>query len=207
MNENDIAVIAEPSYELYQDCSEIPLYNWIKLAVTANHKWLIKSGKTEDDLSEAYEAIFTEYTSLVKDVRSTQELRLKIAITSLANRIDQVKLCVSHLRFERDEKLIEILRNDLGFYRLAYDDLDKDLNLTETLMRTDTIKFEQKKQQYEKMVGDVSDSGNGEVDFYEQVQVLSKWLGFSINPKNTSLMQYIVYLNALKLEIKNSQIK
>lgn len=194
-------------FELYKDCSELPLYNWIKLAITNDYKWLIKSGHTINDLSEHYHLMHEEYTSLVKDVRSTQELKLKISITTIANRIDHITVCINQLRIKRDERLIEILQNDLGFHKLTYEDLYKDLDLTETLMRSDIVKFQQKKQQYEKMLEDMADGNNGEADFYSQIQIIAKWLGFGIDVYKTSLMQYVSYLNALKLEIKNSQNK
>lgn len=194
-------------YEAYRDCSELPLYNWIKLAVTSDYKWLVKSGKTNADLSNIYDTILAEYTALIKDVRSSQELQLKIAITTIASRIDHVTICVNQLRIKRDERLISILQNELGFYRLTYEDLAKDLELTETLMRSDIVKFEQKKIQYEKMFEGSAENANGEIDFYDQIRVIGKWIGYSIDPHNTSLMQYVTYLNALKMEIKNDQAK
>lgn len=197
--------IIKPPYELYQDCSLLPLFNWIKIAVTGDYKWLIKAGETDDDLSATYEAIFTEYTSLVKDVRSAQELRLKIAITTLANRIDHIKICIEQLRIERDERIVSILQNKLGFHRLTYIDLDKDLGLTETFMRSDIVKFEQNKIQHEKMFENIGDGGNTEADFYEQISMLEKWKGYAINPHTTSVLQYVIYVNQLKHEIKNNQ--
>lgn len=199
------ADVIKSHYELYRDCSELPLYNWIKLAITGSHKWLIKSGDTDDDLSDSYAAIFTEYTSLVKDIRTVQELKLNISINTLANRIDHINICINHLRIEREERLISILQNELGFYRLSYTDLQKDLDLTETLTRSDIVKLEQKKQHYAKMIVE-TDSGtnNDESAFYEQISVVEKWKGYAINPHTVSLLQYIVYLNQLKTEIKNN---
>lgn len=192
-------------FELYNDCSELPLYRWIKLAVTGDYKWLIKTGKTKDDLADHYHKVYTEYTSLVKDVRSTQELKLKIAVSTTAKRIDHIQICVNLLRVKRDEKLIHLLQNELGFSRLTYIDLDKDLTLTETLMRSEIVKYEQKRIQLEKMFTDMADGDNGELEFYEQIRILAKWLTFNIDPHTTSVIQYISYLNALKLEIKNNQ--
>jgi hypothetical protein len=50
-----------------------------------------------------------------------------------------------------------------------------------------------------------AESGNEEAAFYEQISVIEKWKGYAINPYTTSLLQYVVYLNQLKLEIKNNQ--
>lgn len=201
------AILADV-YETYNDCSELPLFNWIKLAVTGDHKWLLKSGTTNDDLSNIYDAIIAEYTSIIKDVRSTQEHKLKIAVNTLAKRIDHINIAVAQLRIERDERLIAILREQLGFSRLTYVDLDKDLDLTLTFIKSDIIKFEQKKIQLLALIEQAEESSdNGEVAAWENVTMLEKWLSISINAKDCSIMRYLVYLNTLKLEIKNNQIK
>lgn len=198
---------------VYKDCSELPVYNWIKLAVTGDLQWLMKEGGDEGiqsnetgRLQSLYEAILAEYGTLIKDTKTSQELRLKIDITTIAHRIDHVRVCVNLLRIERDEKLIDILRTKLGFARLNYEDLKRDLDLTETYLKADIVKFEQRKGQYEKLTEGEIGSGT-EADFYEQVAILSKWLTFGIDVYKTSVLQYVSYLNQLKNEIKNQNNK
>lgn len=191
---------------LYADCSEIPLYNWIKIAITGNHKWLVKSGPVSNDLSEHYEFIYAEYQTLVKDTKSSHELTLKINLAQTANRIDIIKVCIHQLRLEKDERLISILHS-LGFNRLTYTDLEKDLKLTETYLQSDIIKFQQKKIQYEKM--SVEDGGGitgaVEADFYNQISIIEKWKGSAIDVYNYSVIKWVSDLNQLKAEIRNSE--
>jgi hypothetical protein len=72
----------------------------------------------------------------------------------------------------------------------------------------DIVKFEQAKNQLDKMVKAAeSNGGNSKGQFYEQITSLSKWLQFGINPKECSVMQYISYLNMLDAEIRANRNK
>lgn len=198
--------MTEPITELYTDLSDLPLYNWIEIATSNNLKWLIKSGPVPDDLTEHYNELLAEYQSLVKDTKSAHEHNIKVTYAKLANRIDHITIAVNALRIERHEDLIRILRKQLGFDRLTYDDLEHDLKLTENYLKMDIVKFEQAKNQLDKIVKSAEHEGvNSKGSFYEQITSLSKWIGFGINPKETSVMEYVSYLNMLDAEIKASQ--
>lgn len=196
---------------LYNDCSELPLWNWIKIAVTADLVYLVKEGSFNNDrLQDHYEAIKEEYTTLVKDTRSTQELKTKISLTQLANRIDHVNTALHILRTSGfDVDVIALLRGPLpyglGFARLDYKDLERDIKLTESYLQMDVVKFNQRKADLDKLTKSAEGAVNNEGSFYEEISYLSKWLGFGINPRECTLIQYISYLNALKLEIKSQQ--
>jgi ribosomal protein S6 len=195
---------------LYTTLSDLPLYNWVEIATTSNLKWLIKSGSdiSEAELSETYDLLLAEYQSLIKDTKAAHEHNLRVTYAKLANRIDHITIAVTALREHgRDESLILILQtpqpHGLGFERLTYDDLERDLKLTENYLKMDIVKLEQAKNQLEKMVKTASvEGGNAKGMFYEQIGALSKWLQFGINPRETSVMQYIAYLNMLDAEIR-----
>jgi hypothetical protein len=199
--------------ELFQDLSDLPLYNWIETAVSGNLKWLVKSGPIPDDLETHYSELLAEYQSLVKDAKTSNDHSLKVTYALLANRIDHVNIALNALRMGRDADIIRILQtpqpNGLGFSRLTYDDLDKDIKLTENFLRMDMVKLNQAKAQLEKIfktAGD-TDGVNSKGMFYEQITSLSKWLQFGINPKETSVIQYVSYLNALTDEVKRNKNK
>jgi len=203
-----------PETILYTDLSDLPLYNWIELATSQNLKWLVKSGPMPDDLSDHYQSLLTEYQILVKDTKSDIEHKTRVTYAKLANRIDHIQIAVNALRMHgRDTELIRILQtpqpDGLGFERLKYDDLEKDLKLTENYLKMDIVKFEQAKNQLDKMVKAAETNGtvNSKAQFYEQITSLSKWLQFGINPKETSVMQYISYLNMLDAEIRANRNK
>lgn len=192
---------------LYTDLSDLPLYNWIECAVSQNLKWLVNSGPIPDDLTEHYQALLTEYQLLVKDTKSDIEHKTKVTYARLANRIDHIQIAVNALRIERDEDIIRILQTPqpegLGFERLTYEDLERDLKLTENYLKMDIIKFEQAKNQLDKIIkASEHDGVNSKGMFYEQITSLSKWIGFGINAKQTSVIEYVSYLNMLQVEIK-----
>lgn len=201
-----------PITELYTDLSDLPLYNWIEVAVSNNLKWLVKSGPIPDDLTDHYQSLLTEYQLLVKDTKTDVEHKIKVTYARLANRIDHIQIAVNALRIERDEDIIRILQtpqpDGLGFERLTYEDLEKDLKLTENYLKMDIVKFEQAKNQLDKIIKVSGDSGvNSKQMMYEQIGSLSKWLTFNINPKDTSVMQYITFLNMLDIEIRANRNK
>jgi ribosomal protein S6 len=194
--------------ELYTDLSDIPLYNWIEIATTNNLKWLVKSGPVPEDLTEQYGELLQEYQALIKDTKSAHEHNIKVTYARLANRIDHIQIAVNALRLHgHDANLIRILQtpppDGLGFEGLTYEDLERDLKLTENYMKVDVIKLEQAKGQLEKIMKAADFDGvNSKGVFYEQITSLSRWLQFGINPKEVSVMQYVMYLNALQIEIK-----
>jgi hypothetical protein len=197
---------------LFDDLSDLPLYNWIELAVSQNMKWLVKSGPVPEDLSDHYQELLSEYQIIVKDTKSDIEHKTRVTYAKLANRIDHITIAIGALRIERDEDIIRILQtpqpDGLGFERLTYDDLERDLRLTENYLKMDIVKFEQAKNQLDKMVKAAeSNGGNSKGQFYEQITSLSKWLQFGINPKECSVMQYISYLNMLDAEIRANRNK
>lgn len=190
--------------ELYADLSDLPLYNWIEIAVSNNLKWLVKSGEIPEDIDAHYDLLLAEYQELVQDAKSANSHQVKVTYAKLANRIDHVNIALNALRIERDEGIIRILRGLLGFDRLTYDDLEKDIKLTETYLKMDIIKLEQAKNQLDKIFKSAENTSGTTTKgmFYQEITSLSKWLNFGINPKETSVMQYVSYLNMLQLEIK-----
>jgi hypothetical protein len=203
----------QPETVLFQDLSDLPLYNWIETAVSGNLKWLVKSGPIPDDLETHYSTLLSEYQSLVKDAKTSNDHSLKVTYALLANRIDHVNIALNALRIGRDADIIRILQtpppDGLGFSRLTYDDLEKDIKLTENFLRMDMVKLNQAKAQLEKIFKTAGDTEgvNSKGMFYEQIVSLSKWLQFGINPKETSVIQYISYLNALTDEVKRNEKK
>lgn len=199
---------------LYTDLSDLPLYNWIEIATTSALKWLVKSGPLPEQgfLDDNYANLLAEYQSLVKDTKTAHEHTTKVTYSKLANRIDHVNISLNALRIHgADPNIIRILRtpqpNGLGFERLTYEDLERDITLTENFLKMDVVKFEQAKAQLEKIIDKAGDTDgvNSKGAFYEQITSLSKWIGFGISPKTTSVIEYISYLNMLQVEVKMNE--
>lgn len=196
-------------YDIYKDCSELPLYNWVKIAVTGDFKWLVKTGETPPNIAEHYHVIYAEYQSLIKDTRSSKEMTLKIDMAKLANRIDHIQVCIQQLKIGRDEDIIRILRtpapDGLGFGRLNYNILERDIKLTETYLQSDIVRYKQRKAQYDALLGEVTKGQAGEADFYQQISTLEKWKGSAIDVRTYTLIHWVADLNNLKAEIKANE--
>lgn len=188
----------QPSGCSYQSCAELPLYNWIELCVTGDLKWLIKEG-TPENLTDTYLNIADEYAELSKDEKAGRVLRLKIQIATLNNKLICIESACNFLSVTRNEEVIDILRNKLGFISLKYDNLDVDLAKTISIAKSDHVRL----KKAEKSLSDMLANGGGEIkreDFYTELAVLSKWANRQISPHTHSLMEYIVLKNAFKAD-------
>lgn len=201
---------------LYSDLSELPLHNWIEIATSGNLKPLIISGESTDtELQERYAELLGEYQSLIKNEKVINEHSLKVKCYYLANRLNQIEVCLNILRIERDEGIINLLRlpkpDGLGFGRVSYENLPAGIKMTESLMGADKIALKKAQNDIQKLTEAQTDDRkqgvNSKAEFYNEIGVLAKWLQFSINPKECSVMQYVSYLNLLEAEVAANRDK
>lgn len=175
-----------PNLKLRSGCSEITLFEWIEFCVI---------GKGDFD----HEAVVDEYAEVSKDTRLNQQLKLKIKIATLNNRLIMVQMCVDHLAITDNPQVVDFLRNKLGFHNIKYDNLEADLQKTIKLVKSDLVKLQIAESELQKLNANSGKAATRE-DYYNELGILEKWAGFSINPKEYSLMQYLVLRNLYKAE-------
>lgn len=167
-------------------CSEISLYEWIEFCVT---------GVGDFDA----ESVIDEYAEVSKDARLNQQLKLKVRIATLNNRLIMVEMCVQHIAIVDHPEVVDFLRNKLGFHDIKFDNLEKDLQRVINKAKSDLVKLKVAEGELDKLNKSDTKAAKRE-DYYSEIAILEKWAGFSINPKEYSLMQYLVLRNLYKAD-------
>lgn len=188
----------------FRDCSEMPLYNWVKLCISGDLQWIVKEG-SPDNIETHYEALYNEFLTINKDPSTDYIFNIRKELHTLNAEIFIIESIVSFLRNTRNEELINILKNPPFNFRLAYKDLDKDLDRTLSLAKARIGKLKLKESQYLELQKKESGKATTEADWYENIQYVGQWLGYQINTKKTSVLEYVVNLNSFK-EASKKQI-
>lgn len=174
------AEIHEPLY--YTSVYDLPLYNFIQISLSNEpEKWSIKP--------ETWEKILTQYSELSGDKNMSHVFNLVRQITYLTNRLNIIKLLVTQLGVRRIEGLVDLLKNDLGF-KLKFDDLQADLQRVISLSKSDVIKLKLAQKQHDEIKSKSGDEVT-ESDWIDEIAVLSKFQGYAIKQKETSVGEYL----------------
>jgi len=171
----------------FDSCTELPLYNLIKIIVTKDLKWLIKEGNPTN-LETAWANIYSEYCEISGDQTGGYVLDLSKEISYLTNRLTHVQKLVDMLLIRRNEDWISILQNELGF-KFSYSDLEKDLKRTVTLAKSDLVKLQKKQSEYDSL--NKPGKETTEQDYTKTLQVLSKFQGYQVRAKDITVSEYV----------------
>lgn len=178
---------------VYKSISDLPLHNFIEITITGDLKWLIIEGEPQD-LDEHWANIYSEYDDVVGAGGESKGLSLAKQITMLTNKLTVIKNLIQYLRVKRSERLIELLTADYGF-KFKYTDLQKDLNRTETLLKTDELKLIKLTADYEKLS---ESKGMTREDFTDILVSLSKHLGYMPNKHKITVAEYVSMIKDFK---------
>lgn len=183
--------------EAYKDCFELPLFNWVKRIIDNDNKWLVKSGNP-GALDELWLKMKGQYQDLLKDTDSSHIFDLTRDITTFSYKVFIIKSIINQLRLKRNEELINILKTEFGF-RLKYDDLEKDLNRSLSIIKSTEVQIERKKAEKKSMTNTAETKEWTEFDYIEQLSELSKFQGAGvIHIKQISVAEYVALLNRFK---------
>lgn len=192
---------------VYQSCSELPLYNFIQLAVNNQLKYMLintNDGFSEELLLRAWEKILEEYTASSGNATTKYGLKMSIEMASLETRIDLVGQILAFIELNgADEQLFNVLRESGFRYSFSESTLKKDIDRVLTNVKRLIIRHEELKAEMQKALS-VNPVEVTEKIWFSQISYVSKFMGFSIDPKTTSTLQYMTYTD---LYIKSNQPK
>jgi len=195
--------------EVYRSCVELPLYNFIKIVVNNDLKYLYKKNKLfyhkSPDLIAVWDLIFDEYSRLSDNTQNSHILELLKEIRTIELKISLINTIVSLLRSVAKngsnivdyEPSINLLKQ-YGFYFeylnvTLLDDCDKVLNQSKTLQ----IELNDLQSDYNSLTS-ANNSAATEKDFIDEVALISSHHKIQINTKQISVMEYISYLSLFK---------
>lgn len=197
--------------KLYTSCETLPLYNWIKLLVTSDLKYLYVSRPmfyhNHSKAAEVWENIFNEYTELTNDEKTNQVLSLIKGITVINNKLEIVQSAINLLAIARPlsdyQATIKLLK-DFGFnYRFNDQTISDDLKRTASSAKRMIIQRKQMESDYEKVNSGTEKAT--EKDYYNMLTQLSKFLGFHVDAKKTNVLQYISYVEQFNNSLKDER--
>jgi hypothetical protein len=183
----------------YQNCAELPLDNFIKIASSGDLKHLVVFGfPTKAQLVLAWDAILSEYLVLSNSPQQNFMLTCMKEITTLSNKIEIIQALVDHLALHYHEGMVINLKL-LGF-RFKYnpenkEQYHKDLQLTVTQSKSLLIRLEQKKKDLNLLRSKESGS---DADYDSVLTELSKFQGYRLNPKDVTVSEFLAILKRFK---------
>lgn len=180
---------------VYQSCSELPLYNFIQIAVNGQLKYMIVDqldSYSEQILKDAWEKILDEYTRASGNVTTKYALKMSIEMASIETKIDLVSQILAFIEMNGpDERLFEILREN-GFRYKFEGDYHKDIDRVLTNVKRLILRHEELGKEMAKSA-ESAPVEMTEKTWFSQITSVSKFLGFPIDPRTTSVMQYLSY--------------
>jgi len=172
--------------ECYLSCDELPMYNFIKLSVSGDAKWLVKSGNPDTDA--ALEAIQSEYAELSGDDSQSEILKASINLEYFTNKLRIFTDILSVLRVRYVAELIPVLK-EMGF-NFAFTDLQTDLNRAETQSKQWIVKINHSKHILDSRKTNTEPPS--EKIWYTRLDAISKARTIPpIDSRNITVMQYI----------------
>lgn len=188
----------------YTSCSELPLYNFIKIVVHENLSFLYSEGRTvfnrNIDLRPLWEEIYSEYTTISNNTQSKHVFALTKEITVINNKLQIIQNAVNYLAKHYDVRLCDMLRR-MGFmYKFTPESLQNDLKLTVSSAKRMIVRRQEAEADYNKL--NVSDKKVTEDDFYGLIRQLSRFNGFPIDVKKTTVTEFVKDINAFNAENK-----
>lgn len=193
--------------EIYTSCDELPIYNFVKIAVRDELRFLNVDRLNfivTDDHKNAWTEILQEYTGLSKDNKQFQILDLLKVITKSNLTLDLVQNIVDFLANDFDQEMITILRS-LGFlykYDPYSDTYDSDLRKTVSQAKSIIVKKNIAEKELEGLKSEGKEKKATEQDYISLMVALSKFQGYHIDWKKTSVSEYVETLNSF---VKNAK--
>jgi hypothetical protein len=199
----------------YKSCYDLPLYNFIKIVVTGDLRWLHKTriknkflNASGASLQKTWEEIFNEYTSLSGTSASNHLFQLLKHLTVLDNKLAIIQHIVTFLSVYYDEKhpntqdLVKILKSYGFLFSYSPNTIQNDLKSTVSSAKRFLIQRAEADQDYNKAL-----EGTEKVDekhYYQALGYLSKFMNFRIDAKITTVIEYLSYLEIYKEQAKET---
>lgn len=189
----------------YSGCVDLPLFNFIKIVVYDELKWLYcsESGGKDADLPAIWADIFNEYTRLSKDHNSLNAIQLVASISFMNNKIEVIHRAVHFLGISYNEDLCNMLRKMSFRFQFTPESLSNDLKLVLSSTKTLILKRDDLAKELAEI--NASNTKVSESDYYTILAQLSKHFSFHLDPKEISVMQYLKYIESFKADLKQSQ--
>ena len=175
----------------------MPLDRFIKIIITGNARHLVKFGyATKRSLKDTWDSVFSEYMELLKDNSHKHTLNIVREYNVLSGKIEIVQAVVDTLSIIRHDGLINVLRK-MGFrYRFTEASMNTDLMAVVAKAKTWAMRVRSLGEEINKRSLEKSDITSN--DFDDILIEISAFQGYQIDPKKTTVSEYVSLINRFK---------
>ena len=193
--------------EYYGNCDEVTLDLFCQILKTGKVELLLINGAmTNDELADAWAEIWDEYCQISGNSEYQIMLDLLKEVGILRAELMAIETAIIVLRKENSPEHIEILKQ-LGYdYNWDYSLPDlffKNLEKVSKKVKNKVVLIQDKQKQIEAEQAKITKQRGGK--FEDNIPIVSKYMGFAIRKKETSLAEFAGYIAAMKAEAKRQQ--
>ena len=158
-----------------------------------NQNYNVLGEGTPEQQAEAWQEIMFEYASLIKSESSEYLFNLTKRITLLRADILYIETAVLYLKIEHSPEIVDQLR--LYGYPLIEGYKEKDLDRIISLAKTLVYELKELCAEYDLLQKTTTGKAQSEEDFDATIAVLSKYQGYAIPQRKTSVTEFCAIFN------------
>lgn len=206
--------ITTPSLNLLRSIHQITLAVFIDCICDQNYSGLNPHGltATQEEIIEAWTAIYHEYMDNIADNEQKLALRLDERIRRLRLTLGGISCAVDRLNIQYSEEIVGELKKMLPTVAaLAFDPSNmeqyhRDLDMTVTISKNLYVEKLELEAEYKELMPAGGDSNPPTRDHFDQLIVnVSKWMRFKVNRYDTIFGEFLAMQQDLRRAIKASQ--
>jgi len=171
---------------LHRSCKTCPLSAFID--AYCNNEYSGLGTGTPDEIASAWNEILFEWGGLIKTETSGHIFDLAKRIAELQAHIILVENAVYYLQIEWDDEIAQTLIDE------GYN--PKDLDRVLSMAKRQVFELNDTQDEYNRLTKTIGGKKMSEDEFNENIQMLIKWRGVTIDPDTTTVKVYANIINS-----------
>lgn len=202
-----LTIQAKSQALLHRTCKTLPLFAFIECYCNNQFHFLNISGTpTEEELQDAWSEIVFEYGGLIKSGNNKYMFDLEQKIGLLQHHIIYVENAIFYLRHRYDADIAaELVGMGYKLTELESPRYDKQLDMIVSRSKTRIFELGELTDEHERLNKMVGGKKQTEEEFLITVAALSKYQGYNINKRETSVLEFTSILNLYLAESKSTE--
>lgn len=193
---------------LHRTCKTLSLYAFIEAYCNDDLSFLVIKGEpTQAELEESWQEILVEYSGLIKNEQSGYIFDLGKQITLLQLDINYLDRVVHFLHYRYDEEIADQLRC-MGFSldaKYGTEEYTNELDMIVSLATTKVFDLGELEEEYKRLNNTATGKKQTEEDLLMTIAALSKYQGYHINKKETTVLEFASIFNLYLKELAHSK--
>lgn len=190
--------------KIHKSCDTLPLSNFIDILISGNLKRLIVFGWAKPKtLGSVWDKIFQDYTEMTQDSNHKHLLSTVKEYTQLINKIEIVQMLITSLAKRRHLGIIQALKK-FGFHHpFTPKSMESDIKLV--IAKVKSWVFRANKLYEELNKPENTQNQLKRSDFSDLLAELGNFQGYHIDPRKTTVSEYVAVLNRFKKHIEDGK--